>query len=172
MSQTELAQLMRERGWKWTQPTVVAVESGERPLKIAEAIDIAEIINRPLHTLVMEDDLDAEVYERANLVSRAESILLDALRNYDEARFHLATTLDRIPEGKINGRHTAYGESWIDQPIQSVVARYEREIEAEAEADRIQLGQTPEERAQDLAAWSENYGHTWNARLNRVNNRG
>jgi transcriptional regulator with XRE-family HTH domain len=37
LTQDELATRMRERGYKWSKATVWAVESGERPLKLAEA---------------------------------------------------------------------------------------------------------------------------------------
>ncbi|WP_294981724.1 helix-turn-helix domain-containing protein [uncultured Microbacterium sp.] len=51
-SQTELANRMRELGHKWTQPTVVAVEKGERPLRMSEAIDAARILGVDLYDLV------------------------------------------------------------------------------------------------------------------------
>jgi len=44
MSQQSLATAMRERGWRWSQATVWAVESGERPLRITEAADVVEIL--------------------------------------------------------------------------------------------------------------------------------
>lgn len=44
MSQQALADLMRARGWKWSQATVWAVEKGERPLRLAEATDLAELL--------------------------------------------------------------------------------------------------------------------------------
>lgn len=44
MSQQALADKMRERGWKWSQATVWSVEKGERPLRLAEAMDLAQIL--------------------------------------------------------------------------------------------------------------------------------
>ena len=35
---------MKARGWKWSQPTVVAIEKGERPLKVSELRQLAEIL--------------------------------------------------------------------------------------------------------------------------------
>jgi len=37
-SQAHMAEQMREGGWKWSQPTVAAIEKGERSLKFAEAM--------------------------------------------------------------------------------------------------------------------------------------
>lgn len=45
MSQAALATEMKARGWKWSQPTVAAIEKGERSLKLAEAEDIYKILN-------------------------------------------------------------------------------------------------------------------------------
>lgn len=52
MSQTVLASRMKALGHKWTQPTVVAVEKGERPLRLAEAKDIGEILGIDIKGLV------------------------------------------------------------------------------------------------------------------------
>jgi hypothetical protein len=43
-SQQWVADAMRERGWKWSQATVWSVEKGERPLKLWEAEDLADIL--------------------------------------------------------------------------------------------------------------------------------
>lgn len=42
--QTEIAEAMRERGYKWSQATVWAVEKGERPLRLTEADDLSQIL--------------------------------------------------------------------------------------------------------------------------------
>lgn len=52
MTQTELAQRMRAAGHKWTQPTVVSVEKGERPLRFSEGIDACVILGVDLYDLV------------------------------------------------------------------------------------------------------------------------
>ncbi|MBM6731176.1 helix-turn-helix transcriptional regulator [Bifidobacterium pullorum subsp. saeculare] len=39
-TQVELAEKMRERGYKWSKTTVWMIETGERPLKLAEAQDV------------------------------------------------------------------------------------------------------------------------------------
>lgn len=42
--QSLIAHEMRRRGWKWSQATVWSVEKGERPLRLLEASDLAEIL--------------------------------------------------------------------------------------------------------------------------------
>lgn len=44
VSQKDLADRMRERGHKWSQATVWAIERGDRPLKLTEAIDVTEAL--------------------------------------------------------------------------------------------------------------------------------
>lgn len=43
-SQAAVADAMRERGWKWSQATVWSVEKGERPLRLLEAGDLADVL--------------------------------------------------------------------------------------------------------------------------------
>ncbi|OJU43626.1 MAG: hypothetical protein BGN98_10445 [Microbacterium sp. 69-7] len=52
VSQTELATKMRALGHKWTQPTVVSIEKGERPLRMSEALDVASVLGVDLYDLV------------------------------------------------------------------------------------------------------------------------
>jgi len=47
-SQQSVADEMRGRGWKWSQATVWSVEKGERPLKLVEALDLAEVLGADL----------------------------------------------------------------------------------------------------------------------------
>ena len=44
ISQQDLADEMRSRGWKWSQSTVWSIEKGERPLRLAEAEDLHEAL--------------------------------------------------------------------------------------------------------------------------------
>lgn len=43
-SQADVAAAMRTRGFKWSQTTMWKVESGERPLRFAEASELAEVL--------------------------------------------------------------------------------------------------------------------------------
>lgn len=48
---------MRDRGFRWQQNTLSAVESGERPLRFAEAGDLADVLSVPggLEGLLRDD---------------------------------------------------------------------------------------------------------------------
>ncbi len=48
MSQQSLADAMRRKGHKWSQSTVWSVEQGDRPVRLAEAEDLAQIFNTSL----------------------------------------------------------------------------------------------------------------------------
>lgn len=55
-SQKAVADAMRKRGHKWSQATVWAIEKGERSLKMAEAVDLAEVLAPHLPTGVVVGD--------------------------------------------------------------------------------------------------------------------
>lgn len=52
MTQTALANAMKDLGHKWSQPTVVAIEKGERPLRLSEARDIAVVLGIEIADLI------------------------------------------------------------------------------------------------------------------------
>lgn len=74
-SQQELADAMRERGWKWSQATVWSVERGTRPLRYLEAIDLAEILGT--EALVFAADAPTLI-ERTHAASRQIAKARDA----------------------------------------------------------------------------------------------
>lgn len=53
LSQVDLAKKMKGKGWKWSQSTVWSVEKGDRPLRLREASDLAEILGTPLESLLV-----------------------------------------------------------------------------------------------------------------------
>ena len=64
MSQAEVAKLMVSRGFKWSQTTVWEVEKGKRPLKFAEALELAKVLEVKVSDLSRDED-------RAELLSEA-----------------------------------------------------------------------------------------------------
>lgn len=81
MSQTTLANTMKERGHRWTQPTVVAVEKGERPLRLAEAVDIASILDERLDAL-LRIGVDQGVEQILSGPKRSLESMLDNLADH------------------------------------------------------------------------------------------
>lgn len=169
LSQTELASLMRERGWKWTQPTVVAVENGTRPLKIGEVKDLADIFNRSILEIVSRSDVAAEAAELGRRAAMADAELLAAMATYDEARLHLAVQLERVPQAEMTGHLVALGDSWIPRTVEDAVADYRLRQRASAEEDRVLSGETSEERQAAYDAWLANDASYWMKLLNEAN---
>lgn len=68
MSQAALAEQMRARGWKWSQATVWSVEKGERPLRLAEAMDLSEILDADISRLTLPplEDEAQQLLERVH----------------------------------------------------------------------------------------------------------
>ena len=59
MTQQALAAGMRERGHKWSQATVWSVEKGDRPLRLAEADSLAQMLEVPLVALLDPNGAEA-----------------------------------------------------------------------------------------------------------------
>ena len=53
-TQKQLADLMADRGHKMRQSTVAKIESGERPVSIGEAVQLAEVLGASLMDLVTD----------------------------------------------------------------------------------------------------------------------
>lgn len=94
LAQDALAARMRERGWaKWSQSTVWSVEKGARPLRLAEARDLAEVLDiHVVHLLRVPDSMQvekelreamADVREGYNRVAYAVENLLAAQDSLD-----------------------------------------------------------------------------------------
>lgn len=71
MSQAALAASMAERHHKWSQATVWSVETAKRPLRLAEAEDVAEILGVGVADLLQRDGVET--------ASRAAMTEIDAV---------------------------------------------------------------------------------------------
>lgn len=160
MSQKDLAERMRERGWKWSQATVWSIEKGERPLRLAEAEDVAHILQRPMHVLLSQEG-EAVVHAATREVHDRYEELLAAMEAYDDARGKLALLLDEIPESTKNGL-LRVSTDWIGQTVDAAVEDYRKESVLEFAAMLARYDLTQEQ----YDATSE--GHKWNDRFNKV----
>lgn len=97
-TQQEVADAMRERGWRWSQATVWAVEKGDRPLRLAEARDLAEILQVPLIRLLEPPDAPIAHLERSVATNR-ESVAV-ATRKVEVANHELANAHRRLFESE------------------------------------------------------------------------
>lgn len=95
LSQKELADRMRKRGFKWSQATVWAIEKGERPLRLTESaaleaiFDIYEVLAAP------KAEFDRKVSVRA-FYDKMQQISDLAYESFDRQR-RLAIDFDLIP---------------------------------------------------------------------------
>lgn len=102
-SQKGVADAMRERGWKWSQATVWAIEKGERPLRLVEADDLATVLGVHLHNLLQVSDVaevDSEVRTHVETVVREYEGAIHALTSLQWTKNYLVTALDeaaRVP---------------------------------------------------------------------------
>lgn len=136
-SQKDLAEAMRERGFKWSQATVWSVEKGERPLRLTEAqalgvvlgINHDLLLSRPgeldLHaaalysTNLLEDirDLAYESYGLQKRLARAVDDRPAAERAGITLATILRTAVDAAAEGLASAeeheRASGDADAWI-----------------------------------------------------------
>lgn len=87
-TQQAVADDMRERGWKWSQATVWSVEKGERPLRLAEAGDLAALFGVRLEDLLAETagEEDPEIVAALGEYQRARQQLIARMIEHKRAR--------------------------------------------------------------------------------------
>lgn len=96
MSQADLASRMRGRGYKWSASTVWAIEKGDRPLKLTEAVDVLEILGIDLHP-GLDELLNASgprteiVRDRIRHMEAGRTAITEALPALADDAVHLAT---------------------------------------------------------------------------------
>src|SRR5688500_1134787 len=101
MPQSELAKAMRERGYKWSQATVWSVEKGERPLRLAEAETLSEILGRKTVAGAAEflaSTAEMSLVATLERVAAANKNFRQAMSAYFDALDELAGTADIISE--------------------------------------------------------------------------
>ena len=100
MSQANLGAAMAERGHKWSQATVWAVESGKRPMRMAEAIDLAEILEIPVDSFAVQDEYGKAMFALGAETARVHLSGLaigNAVLEYEDRQEKLRRLLDEVP---------------------------------------------------------------------------
>ncbi|OIH95096.1 hypothetical protein BIU90_02860 [Curtobacterium sp. MCBA15_001] len=120
MSQRALADAMTERGWKWSHVTVGSVERGDRPLRAAEAIGVAEILEVEVVDLVNAREA-SQMREATQKLLAQYHRLRHAVSDWDLVRreyAQLADSLGREVDNEVIAR------LWF--PAEEVVANEHR----------------------------------------------
>lgn len=81
---------MQARGHKWSQPTVVALEKGERALRFSEAVDLVAILQLDRLEHLGSDASASAMTATLAAYSRAQAALIEAAKAYDAARLRFA----------------------------------------------------------------------------------
>lgn len=142
MSQSTLAKELEDRGLPFRQQTIVKVEKGQRPLRLAEAEQIAHVLEVDIDTLVLTDSPRLNhltlVMTHTNSVQRAWGELHEKAIAMYEAQGYLANALkwyrdqpeevEGAPVGLLGEAETALAAD----PIQIV-----RAVPGELEARKV-----------------------------------
>lgn len=116
-SQTELAKRVTEAGVKFHQTTVQRIESGERPLRLTEALAIAEALDAKFETMLRGDSIELVYNELVECVKAGSFDFI--MQNADAIETRVRRSID-------NAR------SFI-QSYESAIARYDGDIAVNAE---------------------------------------
>lgn len=95
-SQADIAKAMRAQGWKWAQNTVSGVETGERPLRFAEALSLAHVLGiSNVESFARESEfVTFKLYAAA--AYEAHQKLIAAVKDFERAQRDLAITGDEL----------------------------------------------------------------------------
>lgn len=101
LSQADLAKKMKQLGYRWSQATVWSIEKGERPLRLTEARDVAEVLGEGVSVYdLLRVPGAATLREAVQRVSRENANLRHAMDEYWKALNNLAITADLVADGE------------------------------------------------------------------------
>lgn len=115
-TQQAVADAMRERGWKWSQATVWSVEKGDRPLRLAEAGDLAEVLGASVNDLLL-DETEREIEGHARWVSRQRGTIEGATQQYVYALASFRMSISRALDhgSPLSDRVLRLAERWLSE---------------------------------------------------------
>lgn len=133
----DLAKKMKERGFNWTKVSVYKIETGERQLKVNEAINAFSVMGRDAGTsfarLTEVSDIDKQARDAIEETLRGIKLML----NYSWGGVAIG--------GRRNIKSIIEGKEWDDyklpedempKPSEEMMQRL-REVEAATSADRV-----------------------------------
>jgi transcriptional regulator with XRE-family HTH domain len=123
LSQDEVARRVSERGFGFTQATIWKIESGQRPVRVSEAVALSEALELPRwHDLTEEPETSrhhAELTQANRRALQAHSALKAAAAAFLEAQLHVSLAVRHARDDgiAISQLHT----SWLDIPAEQAV---------------------------------------------------
>lgn len=140
MSQKALAAAMSARGHKWSQSTVWSVEKGDRPLRLAEAHDLAEALDATVEVLLVPP-MDISYWRAVESIHRrvrdAQHNLSKAAHDYEAERQSLmqaiADGIEKgydLPEGHRAAPQDDVGVVLVERAIREAAEEHARRVEA------------------------------------------
>jgi hypothetical protein len=132
-SQKDIADAMRERGWKWSQATVWSIEKGERPLRVAEAADLAQILDQERlgPSLFVQTDAESDFHTAMRQMSAADRSLREAIEGYFVAQGELSLRLQSSP----NPAYERAVEDWLSRTPADVAESVTHDMIADSGLD-------------------------------------
>jgi len=138
LSQEELAQRMSERGFGFSQATIWKIESGQRPVKISEAVALSETLALPRWLDLTEEPKVSRHYAdltRANrLTHQAYDALKAAATEFLRAQIDLSFVIREAHNAGVPVSELF--TSWLDVPAEKVII--EARVES-AQEDDVQM---------------------------------
>lgn len=119
-SQDYIAELMRDRGFKWSQSTVWAVEKGERPLRLSEARALVSALGAYLFDLT-GDDLQTTISKYMRDASEAFKTIEEATNDYLIAQAGLRDLIEVSSPDAWAGM-LPIAQNYIDRQAEEAVA--------------------------------------------------
>jgi transcriptional regulator with XRE-family HTH domain len=125
LSQAELAAAMTDEGFPMQQQTVLKLEKGQRPMRLAEAVALARILKAKVEELVHlgYTDEELEVIRLDRMLSDRYFALAAAAQSFVVHRNRLEAALGgRDPGGWIMPSHQRLLEASIDEILESLTS--------------------------------------------------
>lgn len=128
-TQQSVAEEMRAWGWRWSQATVWSVETGERPLKYWEVVDLARVLEVPVEAFTSESELMDELWAAENEHSESVGELMTASILYLESQEELRQVLRRAEEsGEVPEERLARVRVLLATPLEAFAGGAQSEM--------------------------------------------
>jgi len=140
-TQQAVADEMRRRGWRWSQATVWSVEKGDRPLRLAEAEDLATVLGTPSVHAFLTEPMGARIQQGARRASNAYQAIVESVWECLDAQDALKVQLKHAQEDghELSEIEVGQRDSWVrasDVPEKAVAQarlEYEQRVRDEDE---------------------------------------